>query len=253
MSTEEFLIANQDIADENALLYKGQEVIISYINPVITVVEETHTVSEEDVRFETIEREDDTQYIGYSKVIQEGKKGRSLITRKLQKENGKITYAFIVSTEVLKEPVDRIVVTGQNTGYAVGSTTDWAWPTVRNYTITEYFGYGLRSEIGETSSRMHEGIDIAGLGCGTPIFAINDGTVTIAGTYYGLGYAVEINHNNGYKSLYGHMNSVLVSQGQAVEKGQVIGTMGNTGYSYGCHLHLQLEYGGSYINPLSVY
>ena len=58
---------------------------------------------------------------------------------------------------------------------------------------------------------------------------------------------------NGYKSLYGHMNSVLVSQGQAVEKGQVIGTMGNTGYSYGCHLHLQLEYGGSYINPLSVY
>lgn len=253
MSTEEFLIANQDIADENALLYKGQEVIISYINPVITVVEETHTVSEEDVRFETIEREDDTQYIGYSKVIQKGKKGRSLITRKLQKENGKITYAFIVSTEVLKEPVDRIVVTGQNTGYAVGSTTDWAWPTVRNYTITEYFGYGLRSEIGETSSRMHEGIDIAGLGCGTPIFAINDGTVTIAGTYYGLGYAVEINHNNGYKSLYGHMNSVLVSQGQAVEKGQVIGTMGNTGYSYGCHLHLQLEYGGSYINPLSVY
>lgn len=253
MSTTELLIANKDIASENSLLYKGQEIVISYINPVITIVEETHTVQEESVRYDTIQKKDNTKYVGYTEVIQNGKKGKSLVTRKIQKENGKITYALIVSSEVLKEPVNKIVVVGQRTGYAAGSTTDWGWPTVKNYTITEYFGYGLRSDIGETSSRLHEGMDIAGLGCGTPIYAINDGTVTLSGGYYGLGIAVEINHHNGYKSLYGHLSRSLVSVGQAVKKGQQIATMGNTGYSYGCHLHLQLEKNGTYIDPLTVF
>lgn len=253
MSTTEFLIANKDITDETALLYKGQEVIISYIDPVITIVEETHTVKEEDVRFDTIERKDETKYIGYSKVVQQGKKGKSLVTRKIQKENGKITYAIITGNEKIKEPVDKIVVVGKNTGYAAGTSTNWAWPTVKNYTITEYFGYGLRSEIGETVSRLHAGIDVAGLGCGSPIYAINSGTVTHSGWYYGLGIAVIINHNNGYQSLYGHLNGTFVKQGQAVQKGQPIGSMGNTGYSFGCHLHLEVKYGGNYLDPMKLF
>ena len=245
MSTTEFLIANQDVQDENSLLYQGQEVVISYINPIITVVEETHNVQKESIRFKTIEKEDSNMMPGHSQVIQAGKKGESKITRKIEKQNGKITEALIVSTEVIKEPINKIVRTGGD--------VDWVWPTVRNYTITEYWGYGLRSSIGETTSRMHDGIDIAGLGCGTPIYAAQGGVATIAGWYPGYGNTVEINHGNGYSSLYGHMNGVYVSKGQTVKKGQQVGIMGNTGYSFGCHLHFKTDYRGTSINPLSLY
>ena len=245
LSTEELLIANQDISDENALLYKGQKIVVSLIDPLITVVEETHTVSEEDVKYKTIQEEDDTQYVGYSKVIQEGKPGRSLITRKIKKENGQIKNAIIVSSEVLEDPVNKIVKTGKKTSYAAGSTTDWGWPTIANYTLTDGFSWRW--------GKMHQAQDIAGLGCGTPIYAINDGTVITAEYHWSFGNYVEINHNNGYISLYAHMSSINVSVGQAVSMGQQIGRMGETGESYGCHLHLQVEYNGTYFDPMTLY
>ena len=245
MSPEEFLIANQDISDENALLYEGQEVVISYINPIITVVEETHSVKKESLRYKTIEKTDENLMPGHYEVIQKGKKGESIITRKMEKQNGKITEAIIVSSEVVTEPINKIVKTG--------SSVDWAWPTVSNYTITEYFGYVLRSDIGETVSRSHDGIDIAGLGCGSPIYATNSGTVVFAGWGSGLGNEIEISHGNGIISTYAHLNSVYVSVGQQVKKGDRIGAMGNTGYSFGCHLHFQMEKNGTLFNPMALF
>ena len=245
MSPEEFLIANQDISDENALLYEGQEVVISYINPIITVVEETHSVKKESIRYKTIEKTDENLMPGHYEVIQKGKKGESIITRKMEKQNGKITEAIIVSSEVVTEPINKIVKTG--------SSVDWAWPTVSNYTITEYFGYVLRSDIGETVSRSHDGIDIAGLGCGSPIYATNSGTVVFAGWGSGLGNEIEISHGNGIISTYAHLNSVYVSVGQQVKKGDRIGAMGNTGYSFGCHLHFQMEKNGTLFNPMALF
>lgn len=244
MSKEEFLIANQNISDENALLYEGQEVVISYIEPKITIVEETHSVKKESIRFKTIEKEDDSMIPGQYQVIRNGRKGERKVTRKIEKRNGKIVTALITASEILSEPVNKIIKTG---GSAV-----WAWPTVSNYTITEYYGYGLRSDIGETSSRLHDGLDIAGLGCGTPLYAINSGIVTYAGSGSGYGLTVEMNHGGGYTTLYGHMNSIAVSSGQTVKKGQVVGTMGNTGYSFGCHLHLRTQRYGIGFDPLLI-
>lgn len=245
MSTEEFLIANQDLSDENALLYEGQEVVISYINPIITIIEETHSVKKESIRYKTIEKTDENLMPGHYEVIQKGKKGESIITRKMKKQNGKITEAIIVSSEVVTEPINKIVKTG--------SSVDWAWPTVSNYTITEYFGYVLRSDIGETVSRSHDGIDIAGLGCGSPIYATNSGTVIFAGWGTGYGNEIEISHGNGIVSTYAHLNSIYVSTGQQVKKGDRIGAMGNTGYSFGCHLHFKTEKYGTLFNPLSLF
>ena len=264
MSSEEFLIANQNITDENALLYEGQEVVISYINPVITIVEDTHVVKNESIRFKTIEQKDSSMFVGTSKVTQKGKTGESKITRKIEKQNGKITQALITESEVLSEPINKIVKVGtKQYSSSSGSTSvysgpvnvsgDWGWPTVSRYTITTYFGYQLRSDIGESSARWHDGMDIAGLGCGTPIYAANGGTVITAGWYGGYGNTVRINHGNGIITLYGHLNSMYVSNGQTVEKGQRIGAMGNTGYSFGCHLHYGLSVNGNLANPLSLY
>ena len=245
MSTEEFLIANQDITDENALLYEGQQVVINYINPVITIIEETHSVNKEKIRYKTVEKKDDSLMPGHTIVIQKGKKGISKVTRKIKKQNGKIIEALIVSSEVITEPISKIVRTGGD--------ANWAWPTTSNYTITTYFGYQLRSDIGESASRLHDGIDVAGLGCNTPIYAAAGGTVKVAGWYQGYGIGVIIDHGKGYQTLYGHLNSTAVSVGQRVSTGQQIGRMGNTGYSYGCHLHFSLLYNGSFTNPLVLY
>lgn len=237
LSPEEFLIANQNISDENALLYEGQEVVVNLIKPVITIVEETHTVTNEEIRYKTIEEEDEDMMAGHSEVIQQGKKGKSLITRKIQKENGKIMNALIVSSEVLEEPVNKIV--------KKGAATDWGWPTVANYTLTDGFMWRW--------GKMHQAQDIAGLGCGTPIYSIKPGKVITAQYHWSFGNYVEVDHGGGYISLYAHLSSLAVSQGQSVGMGQRLGTMGDTGESYGCHLHLQVEFNGSYFDPMTLY
>lgn len=260
MSTTELLIANHNITDENSLLYTGQEIIISYINPVITIVEETHSVKKESTRYKTIEKKDNSLYEGTTKVVQQGQKGISKITRKIEKRNGAITQALIVSTEVLKDPIPKIVKVGTKQaasassyyGGPVNVSGSWGWPTTSHYTITTYFGYQLRSDIGESSARWHDGMDIS-VGCGAPIYAANGGTVIFAGWGGGYGNEVEIRHGNGVVTFYGHLNSIGVSKGQTVSKGQYIGAMGNTGYSFGCHLHYGLNVNGSMGDPLSLY
>ncbi len=114
------------------------------------------------------------------------------------------------------------------------------WPTTVRI-ITQYFTY------------YHNGLDIATpWGQWPPILACAGGTVIRAGwDPYGLGLHVSIDHGNGYQTVYGHMSSIKVSVGQDVEKGQVIGIMGNTGRSTGPHVHFIIKYKGTPQNPLN--
>ena len=105
--------------------------------------------------------------------------------------------------------------------------------------------------------RVHRGIDIVGAGIyGAPIVAAQSGTVITAYTSdtwgYGWGYHVMIGHSDGYATQYAHMSRVAVKKGQYVQKGQVIGYVGNTGDSYGAHLHFELWSNGTRINPSAV-
>ena len=88
-----------------------------------------------------------------------------------------------------------------------------------------------------------------GAAYGDPIYACASGTVTKAtfGTAYG--YHVVINHGNGLSSLYGHMCRYVVSPGQYVTQGEVIGYVGSTGWSTGPHLHLTMYYNGALVDP----
>lgn len=96
----------------------------------------------------------------------------------------------------------------------------------------------------------HKGFDIGGMtDPNRAIVAIDSGVVILAQSYYGYGNAVMINHGNGMVSLYGHLNSIGVSVGQSVSRGDRIGIMGNTGYSFGIHLHLEIIINGVSVNP----
>ncbi len=127
------------------------------------------------------------------------------------------------------------------------SSSGWVRP-VSPFRVTSPFGMRLHPILGY--ERMHNGIDL-GAPEGTPIYAAKSGKVTV--TAYqanGAGNYVSINHGDGFSSIYMHMTRYIVSKGQYVSAGQVIGYVGNTGLSKGAHLHFGISYHGTYVNPL---
>lgn len=133
-------------------------------------------------------------------------------------------------------------------GGAPESNAKWITP-VSGYTITSAFGMRIHPVL--KTQRMHNGIDMA-CAQGTPIYATRAGTVTQAAYQAGgAGYYVSINHLDGFSSIYMHMTHYVVSAGQSVSQGQLIGYVGSTGLSTGPHLHFGVSYAGSYVNPLA--
>lgn len=118
--------------------------------------------------------------------------------------------------------------------------------------ITSPFGY--RTHPIFNTRKFHSGIDI-GAPMNTPIKASNSGKVIMAGWYGGYGKVVIIDHGivrgQAITTLYGHMNSIAVQQGQQVKQGQVIGRVGTTGYSTGPHCHFEVRVKGQPRNPLN--
>lgn len=122
----------------------------------------------------------------------------------------------------------------------------YGWPTNGNYYITTYFTWG------------HDGIDIAGCGYNSNIYAIFRGEVVTASYTSTNGNYIVVKHDDGKYSMYAHLASIYVSPGQRVEKGTVIGGMGATGYATGVHLHFSIwtgypYYGGQALNPYNFY
>ena len=133
-------------------------------------------------------------------------------------------------------------------GSSPPSNAKWFTP-VSGYTLTSPFGMRKHPVLGY--NRMHNGIDMA---CpqGTPIYATRAGKVTTASYQAGgAGYYVSINHLDGFASIYMHMTHYVVSAGQTVSQGQLIGYVGSTGISTGPHLHFGISYAGTYVNPLA--
>lgn len=121
------------------------------------------------------------------------------------------------------------------------------WIRPCTYTkLTSPFGYRDAPTAG--ASTYHQGVDLAGPE-GTPIYAARSGTVTIARYSKSSGYYVTINHGDGFSSVYMHMTGYVVSVGQKVSQGQLIGHMGSTGISTGSHLHFGIALNGTYVNP----
>lgn len=134
---------------------------------------------------------------------------------------------------------------GANTGSA--SSAGFIWPSDCHY-ISCHFGPRVHPITGQYSN--HSGMDI-GASYGSPIYACASGTVTTATYNYIYGYHVVINHGNGFSTLYGHMTQYIVSEGDYVTQGQVIGYVGNTGWSTAPHLHLTMYLNGELVNPLT--
>lgn len=120
-----------------------------------------------------------------------------------------------------------------------GRPVNWGW-------VSSKFGKRVDPFSGQMA--WHAGVDFAGRQ-GSDVVAVASGVVTYAGKRYGYGQMVEINHGDGYVTRYGHHESLSVSTGDIVKKGQAIGTMGSSGRSTGPHVHFEVLKNGRHVDP----
>ncbi len=257
ISVQEFLIFNQQYTGIDNLLVAGTEVNISKVDPKIQIVVESYEVVDKVTDFSTVEQYDESLSQGSVIVSQEGEQGLERVSQRVKSVNGEITYVDPVDKETITSSIPKIINIGTKYIPNVGSTTSWGWPTDSGYTFSSYYGYRL-SVFGE--GNFHSGLDIAGTGYGSPIYAANNGVIEtmkdLGNTSYGK--HIIINHNNGYYSLYGHMSAFAsgISVGSTVSRGDIIGYVGSSGWATGPHLHFEIRTCPQYsciTNPLDYY
>jgi len=162
-------------------------------------------------------------------------KGQLATTREQEK-------AFIAEANALAAQDANIrgqLAAAQGAGDTTPSSSGLIWPV--SGPVTSPFGYRW--------GRLHAGIDI-GVPYGTPIHAAASGTVVLAGWNGGYGNYTCIDHGGGMATCYAHQSSYAVSSGAQVSQGQVIGYVGNTGHSFGAHLHFEVRINGTPVDPL---
>lgn len=255
ISIQEFLIFNKQYTNKDNLIVPGSDIIISKIDPKIQIVVETYEVADKVTEFTTVEKYDDSMTQGSSLVTQEGENGLERVSQNVKSVNGNIAYVDPVSKETIKNSTPKIITIGTRYVPSVGSTISWGWPTDSGYTISSYYGYRLAVF---NEGNFHQGLDIAGTGYGSNVYAANNGVIEEIGYDRINGNHIIINHNNGYKSKYNHMSAFnkKVSLGSVVERGQVIGYVGSTGWATGPHLHFEIWNCPRYTchtNPLRYY
>ncbi|QJD85736.1 M23 family metallopeptidase [Cohnella herbarum] len=240
LNISEELIYQNNKWIKNDYINVGDVLDLSEEEPPILNVNSEEQVTEIEVIEPPVEyRKSDAMKLGQQKVLREGTEGKQQVTYQLIKRNGSLIEEEQIAKKVLKAPVATIILKGTKVIRGEGSGK-FAWP-VSGARITSY--------VGARWGRNHNGIDMIGK---SSIMASDEGVVEFAGYKSGgLGNAVIINHNNGFKTTYGHMKSVNVKKGQIVEKGDVIGIMGSTGRSTGTHLHFEIHLNGKLKNPTS--
>lgn len=126
---------------------------------------------------------------------------------------------------------------------------DWGYPLAGDYFKGRGFGYNPVSGCSYCSTD-HKGYDMS-QGCGATIYAAGPGRIVTAGSLSGWGNTVRIDHGDGLITLYGHMEwgSLRVSGGDTVAAGTPLGAEGNTGRSFGCHLHYEVLHDGVSVDP----
>ena len=112
--------------------------------------------------------------------------------------------------------------------------------------------YGYRNDPFSKRKKFHQGDDFSA-DIGTDVVATANGTVITSRKYGSFGNYIEIDHENGYTTVYGHLNKRLVKAGDRVERGQIIGEVGNTGRSTAAHLHYEVQINDKHINPRNNY
>lgn len=240
LTLEELLDLNRQY-HEDSVLKPGDELVVTYHQPLAKVIVEKEVYKEEVVPYEKEVIEDPSMFKGDVKVKQKGKDGMNGVTYKLIEENGTVIEKEELASTVITQPVKEMILKGTKVVPSRG-TGEFVWPANGGY---------ISSGMGHRWGKMHKGIDIARPAERT-IKAVDNGKVISAGYDGGYGNKVVIDHGNGYRTVYAHLDSISVDTGQTVPRGEKIGIMGSTGDSTGIHLHFEVYKNGKLIDPQDV-
>ena len=218
----------------------GQELNMAVPRYVINVRQSRLTVYEDAAPYRVEYEETDELYKGDFKVKVEGEEGTKLVRAYLISINGVLDETRVVDEVILTQPKPALMLKGTKPRPRTLAYGVFYWPSSGR----------LTSRFGPRWGERHSGIDIAA-SKGSPIKAADGGKVKFTGTSGNYGKLVIIDHENGYTTYYGHMNTIKVKTGQRVARGDVIGTVGETGRTTGPHLHFEVRKNGVAVNPLN--
>ena len=239
MSPRQLMMLNPDtIYSEDQVLTVGTTLNVTYFSSPITVVVTKDRLAQEVINPENpIYRTDPSLPTGSMVIEVEESNGLKNVLYEETWVNGVLQSGDAKSSVVVREPVQGIIAVGTMKVPNVGSG-NYIWP-VDNPGITCNWGcyYG------------HTGTDIVNrYNRYGPIYAIDTGIVETASYHYINGNYIVIDHGGGIKSYYGHCSAMYVVPGQAVQRGEVIGQIGMTGYASGPHVHLHFIVDGVITN-----
>ena len=250
MTINELRTMNPDV--KNDVIYDGEPLMVQRPQPFLRVKVVRTVQYTEKIDYTTEKEYDNTKLVTYEKVKVRGVEGSQDVTAEITYVDGVQQSKTILSIEVTKQPVTKVVVVGTKKvvnssggNITVGdgvSTGSMLWPVPICRNMSRGWGYG------------HYALDI----CNGPVtvnrkpfIAADGGTVVFAGwNAGGYGYMVKIQHANGLQTLYAHCHTLYVVTGQKVSRGQTLGLIGSTGRSSGPHLHFEVIRNGSRVNPL---
>lgn len=220
----------------------GDEVKLVKSEPMLHVTTVAEFTEVKNVSYSVEVENDKNMLRGTEKVKQAGKNGSKEFKYLLVEENGRQVDKQFIEGTVITEPVDKIVVRGTKLVLASrgsGGSGVLSWP--KRGSITSRFGYRGRE--------YHTGLDIDG-SIGDPVRSAEAGTVTYVGRDGNYGKIIRIDHGDGVQTWYAHLSAYEVSSGTKVDRGDLIGRVGNTGRSTGSHLHFEVRINGNAVNPL---
>ena len=240
MSPKQLVMLNKGVlTSEDQLIVPGMKLNVTYYTSPITIEVTKERLTQQSITPETPEYvEDSSLEMGKYEVRVQEESGIKNVLYEETWINGVLESGKALSENVIKQPKRGVIAVGTKQVVMIG-TGNYIWP-VDNPRITCHFGCYLG----------HTGTDIINrYEKYAAIYAVDSGVVDGTGYRYDMGNFCIINHQNGVRTFYMHLNvPAYVEVGQNVSRGQIIGQMGNTGSSEGVHLHLTFEVNGTRVN-----
>jgi len=219
----------------------GQKLNLFEVKPYVTVITKEIVTAEERIDFQTVYQNTDALYKGEVKIKTAGVYGTREVKYEITKENDKAVASNVIESKVAAEPQTQIALKGTKLLSTYAGSGILSKP-LKKIDVSSAFGVNR-------GSNRHTGVDLRSPK-GTPILAADDGVVTFAGYSGTYGNLVKISHGNGMETWYAHANTLNVSVGEKVSRGQQIATVGMTGRTTGYHLHFMVSINGVMKNPM---
>lgn len=245
-------VSPEDLEQMNPGISSSSLKIGSVVNlyeskPFVAITTTETVVATETIPYETAFEETSSMYRGQSKVKTAGVSGSKQVTAQVVKQNGVIVASNVLDEQIVAQPQNQISLKGTAAvpAYTASTAKSSGILSAPMGHIEVSSAYGA-----SRGSRRHAGVDLRNP-AGTPFGAAADGVVIFAGYSGSYGNIIKVDHGGGLQTYYAHCDSMYVSAGEKVTKGQSLGTVGSTGNATGNVLHFEVRVNGVAQNPMN--